>query len=102
MISYQNFRLKFVFTLLWEEIARPSRRLPPMSTEEIIDEKLDIQIILLDFERTHGLLETGEEKESRLRTTTEEKEMLLVTTSGGGGCGAGGRTPTVEVVLGWC
>ena len=35
-----------------------------MSTEEIIDEKLDIQIILLDFERTHGLLETGEEKEA--------------------------------------
>ena len=35
-----------------------------MSTEEIIDEKLDIQIILLDFEKTHGLLETGEEKEA--------------------------------------
>ena len=35
-----------------------------MSSEEIIDEKLDIEVILFEFERTQGAPETGEEKEA--------------------------------------
>ena len=43
--------------------ARPSD-LDLMSIEQIIDEKLDIQTLLLDFERIHGHPETKEEKEA--------------------------------------
>ena len=43
--------------------ARPSD-LDLMSIEQIIDEKLDIQTVLLDFERIHGHPETKDEKEA--------------------------------------
>ena len=43
--------------------ARPSD-LDLMSIEQIIDEKLDIQTLLLDFERIHGHPETKDEKEA--------------------------------------
>merc|ERR1719433_1354548 len=43
--------------------ARPSD-LDLMSIEQIIDEKLDIQTLLLDFEKIHGHPETKDEKEA--------------------------------------